>query len=314
MLAYTKNADTTRQSVWVADRNGKHGRRLARGRAPVVSPDGRQVAFAGGCTGDPPAECTKLFVVSSGGGTPRSLGPGEEPVWTRDSSRIVARSGRQLVSIEVESGEKAMLDRGSFFGWTIAPSGRKVAYGRGPSDDPLRGMDLFVVDIGGGGRRQLTHDRRSGNPVWGPRRIAFTKFRRRSGYPAYDLWTVAPDGRGARLVVRGKTVADRFRLNDVLGLFPFEWGADGRRLLTTYMTELAETPFALDVRSGAVRRLWRTRARDVVASGLSTDGRLVLLEVSPSPDIGPINVETVPYAGGRPRVLVRAAREPSWNF
>src|SRR5207237_86893 len=164
VLAYTKNADTTRQSVWVADRNGRHGRRLARGRAPVVSPDGSQVAFAGGCTGDPPADCTKLYVVSTGGGSPRLLGRAEGPARTRD--------------------------------------------------------------------------RRSGNPVWGPRRIAFTKFRRRGGYPAYDLWTTAADGRGARLVVRGKTVANRFNLNELLGLFPVEWGSDGRRLLTTYMTEL----------------------------------------------------------------------------
>src|SRR5436305_8540749 len=136
VLAYTKSADTTRQSVWVADRNGRHGRRLARGRAPVVSPDGSQVAFAGGCTGDPPADCTKLYVVSTGGGSPRLLGRAEGPAWAPDSSRVVARSGRQLVSVGVDSGEKVVLDRGAFFGWTISPNGRKVAYGRGPSDDP----------------------------------------------------------------------------------------------------------------------------------------------------------------------------------
>lgn len=314
MLAYTKDANTTWQAVWVGDRDGGHARQVARGRAPVVSPDGSRVAFAGGCSGDPPVECTKLYVVATGGGSPRLLGRAEKPVWSPDSRRVVARNGRTLVSFVVDSGRKVVLDRGSFFGWSVAPSGGRVVYGRGSSDDPLRGADLFTVPIGGGARRQLTHDRHSGNPVWGPQAIAFTRFTRRGGYPAYDLGTVRADGGGAHLVVRGKTVASKHRLSDLLGLFPVEWSADGRRLLTTYLTEQAEIPFALDPRSGGVRLLWHRSSRDVAAAGLSSDGRTVLLQVVPRGEVNPTYVATVPWAaGGEPTVLVRGATEPSWN-
>jgi hypothetical protein len=44
-LTYVKNPRDGKPSrVWVADDDGKHPHRLGKGRAPVVSPDGRLVA------------------------------------------------------------------------------------------------------------------------------------------------------------------------------------------------------------------------------------------------------------------------------
>jgi hypothetical protein len=317
VVAFVKHADTARQTVWVRDAAGGEARRVGSGRAPVVSPDGRRIAFAGGCEGDPPGPCTTLFVASTAGGAPRELARAEEPVWSPDSARVVARSGDRLVSIEVDTGRRTVLARGAFFGWSIEPSGTRVAYGRGPSTDPLRGMDLFIVPVEGGTPRRLTRDGHSGYPVWGPQTIAFTRFHRTGrapGWPAYDLWTVGPDGGGARLVVRGTTVGDRYELSEVLGTFPVAWSADGRRLLASHQTEQASTPLALDPRTGQTRPLWRRRARDVLPAGLSADGATVLLEIVPvNPEAQP-DVATVPWVRpARATVLIPDASEPSWN-
>jgi hypothetical protein len=75
-IAYTKFLRGDKQEVWIARPDGSHKRRLAAGRLPALSPDGRWVAFEGAC--DPTRGCGDLFVVPSSGGKPRRLQDGVE--------------------------------------------------------------------------------------------------------------------------------------------------------------------------------------------------------------------------------------------
>ena len=65
--------------------------------------------------------------------------------------------------------------------------------------------------------------------------------------------------------------------------------------------------------TGAQRQVTKAIQRGFVGTALSADGRTVLgatggFEPGPKHD-----VVTIPYAGGRMRVLVRNASDPDWN-
>jgi hypothetical protein len=90
-IAYTKYVGGTSE-VWLAAADGTGKRRLARGRGPQISPDGRWVAFEGSCDGS--GACEDLFVVATSGGRPRLRARRTfATAWTADSRR---RNRRQL--------------------------------------------------------------------------------------------------------------------------------------------------------------------------------------------------------------------------
>jgi hypothetical protein len=95
------------------------------------------------------------------------------------------------------------------------------------------------------------------------------------------------------------------------GLTATAWSADGRRLLAEFGGQDTSYAEAVNPRSGRVRPIGRF-ADGIVGAALSRDGRTVLatrggLDV-PRPD-----VVTIPYVGGRPRLLVPRAATPDWN-
>ena len=72
IVAFTRNLNLPSQAVWAGGVAGG-ARRIASGRSPSVAPDGRTVAYLGGCRKSQPWECTHLAVVSSSGGQTRTL-------------------------------------------------------------------------------------------------------------------------------------------------------------------------------------------------------------------------------------------------
>jgi hypothetical protein len=99
----------------------------------------------------------------------------------------------------------------------------------------------------------------------------------------------------------------------VQGLTPIAWSANGQRLLTEFSGE--DTTYAVTVnpRTGAERTLTKERETGFVGSALSSDGSTVLGEIGgfePGPDH---KVVSIPYAGGKPKVLAKNAFEPDWS-
>jgi tricorn protease len=123
--------------LWSVSREGGNARQLTTGgheAGPEFSPDGKWIAFTGEYDGNVDA-----FVMPAEGGEPKRLTwhPGADSVvgWTRDSKRVLFRSGRtayadfdRLYTVAVEGGVPEVLPmwRGED-GW-YSPDGTRFAY------------------------------------------------------------------------------------------------------------------------------------------------------------------------------------------
>lgn len=231
LMAYTRYFPGERAAeVWTADLDGGGACRLVRGIAPSVSPDGRWVAFLRCGVRDPYCNFYDLYVIGSGGGTARLLArEAYAPVWSSDSDRIVAYGEisivtEALVNIDVESGRRVEIARGSLHGWSFAPSGDEVVYGRGSARCPScrwgERVNLYVVGAEGGEPRRLTHDGESGFPVWGPGAIAFSRGLPYRGWGRDEIWLIDPNG-GNRRTLSGAFAEESAR--------PGYWGLETDR-------------------------------------------------------------------------------------
>ena len=118
---------------------------------------------------------------------------------------------------------------------------------------------------------------------------------------------MGPDGNGVKRLTH--TTVDPL----LLGLFPTEWSADGSRLLAEFEGQDTSYAVAVNPKSGAQRPIDKPVERGFVGAALSDDGGTVLGSTGgfePGPGH---NVATIPYGGGKVKVLVKNAFEPDWN-
>jgi len=142
-----------------------------------------------------------------------------------------------------------------------------------------------------------------GQFVWGPNEIAFSRLSGNS-YRFANIAAIRPDGTGLRRLTH---VAPR----KTSGFSPVAWSDDGRRLLASYYREGIPVTYAVDAVHGGARVI----ARRVAPAALSHDGRAVIGETG-NPfccSNDPINVVRVPWAGGKPHILIRKAFGASSN-
>jgi len=195
--------------------------------------------------------------------------------------------------------------------FSVSPSGREVCF----AINRAKGIDLFVVGIDGGRVRRLTYDGASDFPVWGTHDIAFSRQIRRARLPnsawgADEIWRIDPDGRGSRRIARPPA---RILGSGITGLAPIAWSQDGRRIVAALTNEFGGPPYAVNARTGAVRRI-DSYGYSAWPFGLSGDGRRVLVEERKYDRLDRSQrVEIVPYAGGRPVVVARFAGLPTWS-
>ena len=97
------------------------------------------------------------------------------------------------------------------------------------------------------------------------------------------------------------------------GLVPLEISADGRRLLADFTGQDTSVGFAVNLQNGKTRALSKNMETGFVATDLSADGRTVLGQTGGADPGNRHNVVTMPYAGGKPKVLVRRAAYPDWT-
>jgi hypothetical protein len=319
-IVYTRFLPSGSSEVWIARADGSRRRRLAEGRRPALSPDGRWVAFHGGRESRFEGGFYRdLLLIAASGGRPRLLARAtEDPVWSPDAKRVAAAqrlSGqrRALLSIDLGRGSGVTLARGAIYGWSFSPSGEEIAYARAtPSPWGLlqEEVDVYISDADGGRERRLTSDGDSAHPVWGRHEIAIARIVPYRGWGAHELWGVRPNGDGRRLITR----TPRSLLGQgITGLVPVAWSASGRALLAELTNEFGGPPYAVDPKTGSVREIGDYGFRAVLEA-LSRDGRFVLVSDSGVNVTRDTRIEIVPYAGGRrPVVVARRAGEASWN-
>jgi len=224
---------------------------------------------------------------------------------------------KRLVLIDVVTGTQLTIASGFFSGVSFAPDGAQVVYGRAASEDfpPRSNVYRFEIPIGQPVRYvppvRLTQDNRSTNPLWGPNgKIVFVKqlgAKQRKYGPKNELYLMNPAGKQVKRLTQ-TTVGPL-----LLGLYPTQWSANGKRLLAQFNGQDTSYAVTVNPRTGAQRPLIEATEQGFAGAGLSGDGKLVLGATGgfePGPGH---NVATVPYGGGKPKVLAKNAFEPGWS-
>lgn len=310
-MVYVKGADGDEPTVYVARDDGTQPRRLAAGSFPRISRDGAQVAYQRSADSDDRVE--EVRVVRARGGRARRVMRSEEIrslQFSPDSKLLAATlGGRRIAVVDVATGKQKIVARGFIAGVSVSPDSKSLVYGKATSDDAGAPSDLYVVDTAGLLRpRRITTDKRSLNPLWGPDTIVFDKQETRRGdVPAYNLHRVQPDGTGESRLTR-LTIP-----SGVSGLVPVEFADDGRRLLADFNGPQTSAAFAVGARTGQTRAISKDSKAGFVGYDLSADGRTVLGHTRGIDPRVSHDIATVPYAGGRPKRMIRKAAYPDWS-
>ncbi len=288
-----------REVIYAASPADTHPRRLAVGASPLLSPDGTTVAYVGGPLQHP----TGVRLIGTLGGTPTVVGISGEPmVWSPDSRLLAVQGPHGLAIVDARTLRVTPIRLPEASGtFSFSPDGTMLAFQHSTGS----GIDVYTVRRTDGAIRRLTDDHRSGYPLWGPGgEIAFERFGPdRCANCHGDVWVMNDSG------------GDLHQLTHThAGIYPAAWSADGRRLLAAYPATHNGELYAVDVESGGARPL-TPFVGDLFAQGLSRDGRTVLAAIGCGGTASPFGlVETIPFAGGRPTVIVRGPCRASSNF
>jgi hypothetical protein len=322
-VAYVTETGTAPSTVWTIGADGTQKLRLGLGSSPLVAPSGQQVAaslFGASESEVGPA----LAIYSTVGAAPLAFfdvaSETAMPLaWSRDQRYVAVdvqstaiantaqRSGLAIVDLSLKTA--TVIAHGQIYGASFAPNGSdEVVYARAASQLLTARVDLYKSKADGSGAVALTHDGRSLFPVWGPGAIAYDRERmRHNDAPVYQIWLRSPTGsRVHRLTnIRVRSL--------VSGLVPLAFSNDGSRLLAQFGGQDTSEAWTVRVSSGRARRL-TVRGRSVQAAGLSGDGSTVLINEGGFD--GPASegrVATMPFAGGRSKLLVAHGSQASWN-
>ncbi len=325
-LAYVTGTARTLPAVWVAWANGSAPIRLGPGLDPVISPNGQAVAaslfgttansgqgpalgiYARGEAGKLLGEYLSLAAVTV---TPLVWSPDSRYLAVAMQSTAVTNAGARsgLAVIDTTSRTVTTIAHGQIYGASFAPgTSDRLVFARAPSLLLSAPTNLYTSMPDGSGLKQLTHDGRSLYPIWGARYIAYDRERpRRNDASVFQIWLTPADGG------RSRRLTDLPARPLVSGLVPLAFSEDGSRLLAQYEGQDTSEAWTVRVPSGRARRI-TVHGQPVQAAGLSRDGSTVLVNekgFEGPPSEG--RVAAIPFAGGRPRVLVAHGSQASWN-
>lgn len=314
-LSYTKGLQKPR--VYVAEDNGSGARSIGVGRNSHVSPNGEWIAYERE-TKNGFAEL-RLYQVDIHK-SERLLNPWAESfvfAWSPDSTMVAALTGglngpKTLLLINAKTMQRTKLARGYFNGVSFSPESDEVVYGVSKSESyPLK-SDIFRQKIDGTGKVSLSHDKSSAYPLWGPKgQIVFVRqlgAKSRKYGPANQLFVMNPEGQRISQVSHTK-------VNQLAqGLIPLDWSENGARILAEFGGQDQSYAVAVSAVTGSEKKLTDNPETGLQGAALSPDGKTVLGTVglgfggNPKP-----KVVTVPFTGGREKVLVPGGYEPSWG-
>lgn len=302
------------EQVWLANADGTKPVRLGPGNQPLLSLDSSQVAASvfpnkGNALViyNPGTTIThKYFDIKKVSATALSWSP--ESQYLAVALSNVNGNGGSLAIINTMTNSVKTIATGSVCGASFAPQAPdRLVYGLGSAKSLCTKSDIYTVAANGSGRTQITHGGHSLNPVWGAGSIAFDREKLRKLSPIYQIWLMKPDGTGAIQLTHTNVPSL------LLGLIPRQFSARGDRLLAEYAGQDTDETWTIDLPTRKARHLV-VRKLDVTPGGLSLDGKTVLIDYggfANPPSAG--TIETIPFAGGPAKVLVKHANEPSWN-
>jgi Tol biopolymer transport system component len=317
-LVYVKNP--MQPAVFAANNNGGAAFRVGSGSNPKVSPDGDVIAFQAESSGG--KRQLKLASSTAGGGSSTVLADLQDSFYVTfspDSKLVAALRGpevgkRKLVLIDVVSGTiLRTVATGYFSGFSFSPNGAELVYSVAATEKYPPRSDVYAASVGGGKPLKITSDGRSQDPLWGPTdKIVFVKLlgaKTRKYGPKNELYLMNPNGKGVKRLTNTKVGAL------LQGLYPTEWSASGKKLLAEFQGQDTSYAVTVNPRTGAQKPLDKMGdgEQGFVGTALSSDGTTVLGFTGgfePGPDH---DVATIPYGGGKAKVLVKNAFEPDWS-
>jgi hypothetical protein len=305
-LVYVAGESPSTASVWIADEDGAHSRRLSRGSVALLSPDGRTVAVR---------RRDGIYLLSSRDGharrlTPRHLRP---QAWSPDGETLIATRPALLAVLELDaidrrSGRVRAIASGSVYGFDFSPDGHELVYsrapvatGEGPCGDQF---DLYVTKLAGGTPSRLTHDGLAAFPIWDRSRIAFSRFP--GGTTIEDcsapgIWTIDTDGSHLQPVI--PRAPESLASDGLYGLQPLAW-LDDEHILAGIRTGAGNQGAVLDTRSRTLRRL------DEFVDEASSDSRYA---VGSGGNDQVVHLAIIRLHDGRRVFLRKDACCPDWN-
>ncbi len=328
-LAYVTESARSRARVWLTSAGGlgagSGAKLLGPGLQPLLAPNGQAVAASlFGATAN--SEKGPAIGIYSAHGAPvvnyldLETATSLPLAWSPDSRYLaVARQSTELTNIaagsgldviDTQTGVVSSISEGQIYGASFAQDGTdRIVFALAHSLSPSAPTNLYVSNVDGTGTTRLTSDGRSLNPVWGPRYIAYDHERlRRNDAPVFQIWLRAPSA-----VARGRKLTSVTVRSLVSGLVPLAFSAGGSRLLAEFEGQDTSEAWAVTVASGRARRL-TVRRRSVVGAGISSDGRTVLIDEGAFEEPASNGrIASIPFAGGRSKVLVGHGAEGSWN-
>jgi len=316
-IAYTTETKTGPPMVVVANGNGSSPRTLGKGDLPTIAPNGTSVAFATEGGGGP-----SLLVYSSAGkrtgkffNSKRvSVGP---IAWSRDSRYLavgltdvnavnkIGKSGMAIV--DTKTGKIYMVAHGMVSGASWDPSGDSVVFGLTTKANFSGGWNLYTSGPNTITLHKITTNNNSLNPVWGKLGIAYTqsKGRGKNNAPQYQVWLLNGTHETQITNVKASSLQE--------GLVPLAVSANGVNLVADFVGEDTSNAYTVNLKTHASKELM-VSGQTVTPWGISKNGQRVLVvfggfEANASAG----RIETLPFGGGSPTVLVAHGNVPSWN-
>jgi Tol biopolymer transport system component len=313
-LTYTKGFQ--KPHVYYAEDNGSGAHQIGLGRNSRISPDGETVIYEKETKSG--AEM-RLYSVALGKGQ-RLLNPWRESfvfAFSPDSTMIAALQGplngkATLRIIDLENGKRIKVGSGYFNGVSFSPESDEIVYGLSSTPDYPPKSDIYKYSIETGKTTKLSRNGTSVSPVWGPTgQIVFARqlgAKSRKYGPANQLFVMNEEGQRISQVTHTE-------VNPLAqGLTPLGFSENGNRLLAEFGGQDQSYAVAVNMLTGAEKALTKDPETGFIGTAISADGTTVLgtaglgFDGSPTP-----KVVTVPFSGGKQKVLVPGAYEPSWS-